>query len=114
MQEDDFPMDANGPAFTSAQVRQGVPLSYVGEKLARAIEELHRYASTHPEQHQELYGPMYFLLVAHLGLHNMLAKASDRTLPTRLLQGSREELERWLELIERDGDIAGLAGLDAT
>ena len=57
---------------------------------------------------------MYFLLVARLGLHNMLAKASDRTLPTRLLKASREELDRWLELIERDGDVAGLAGLDAT
>ena len=114
MQNDDFPLEANGPAYTSEQVRQGVPLSYVGEKMARAIEELHRYASKHPAQHQELYGPMYFLLVAHLGLHNMLAKAGHRTLPTRLLQASPEELDRWLELIERDGDVAGLAGLDAT
>lgn len=57
---------------------------------------------------------MYFLMVAHLGLHNMLAKAGDSSFPTRLLQTSPEELDRWLELIERDDDVAGLAGLDAT
>jgi hypothetical protein len=110
--DDDFPLDANGPAYTSRQERDGVPLAYVGEKLGRAIEELHRYAANHPDQRGALQHTMYFLLVAHLGLHNMLAKTADRTLPLRLLGGSRDQLDAWLELIEREGDVQGLAGLD--
>ena len=39
--EHDFPLSANGPAYTSEQQRHGVPLSYVGEKLGTAIKELH-------------------------------------------------------------------------
>jgi hypothetical protein len=114
MTDDDIPLDANGPAYTSHQERQGVPLSYVGEKLARAIEELHRYARDHSDQRDELLASMYFLLVAHLGLHNMLAKANDRSLATRLLDASDDELRAWLALIDREGDVAGLAGLDQT
>jgi hypothetical protein len=81
LDEHDFPLSANGPAYTSEQQRHGVPLSYVGEKLDRAIEELHRYALHHPLELDALQAPMYYLLVAHLGLHNMLGKANDRTGP---------------------------------
>jgi hypothetical protein len=108
----DMPMDANGQAYSIPMRRYGVPLEYVGDKLARAIEGLHRHAGTQPERQQELLGPMYYLLVSYLGLHNMLAKANDRTLPERLLAASAEELNTWLVAIERDGDVAGLNGLD--
>jgi len=110
--DDQIPLDANGPAYTSREEREGVPLAYVAEKLGRAIEELHRYARSHPDGHAELLAPMYFLIVAHLGLHNMLAKANDRSLPGRLLNVSADELRAWLALIEREGDVPGLAGLD--
>lgn len=109
--EHDFPLSANGPAYTSEQQRYGVPLSYVGEKLGSAIEELHRYARRHPDELDALQGPMYYLLVAHLGQHNMLGKANDRSLTTRLLGASGDELQAWLRLIEREGDVNGLAGL---
>ena len=112
MPDDDMPLDANGPAYTAAQSRDGVPLEYVGDKLARAIEELHRYAQKHPDQHHELQAPMHYLLVAHLGLHNMLATANDRSLPLRLLSARSAELDAWLAIIEREGDVAGIAGLD--
>ena len=112
MPDDDIPLDANGPAYTSRQERHGVPLTYVGEKLGSAIEELHRHARNHPEQQRELVAPMYYLLVAHLGLHNMLAKANNRSLPARLLDASADDLRAWLALIGREGDVAGLADLD--
>ena len=111
--DNDLPLDANGPAYTSRQQRDGVPLSYVGEKLGRTIEELHRCADRHPDRRDELVAPLYFLLVAHLGLHNMLAKANDRTLAARLLAASGDELRVWLRLIDREGDVAGLAGFDS-
>ena len=111
MKDDDLPLNSNGPAYTVQQAREGVPLSYVGEKLAHAIEELNRHARRHPEQGDGLLAAMHYLLVAHLGLHNMLAKANDRTLSTRMLSATREELDLWLELVRREGDVQGLAGV---
>ncbi|HET8746785.1 MAG TPA: hypothetical protein VFM98_14355 [Ramlibacter sp.] len=111
---DDIPLDANGPAYTSSQERHGIPLDYVGDKLGTAIEELHRFALKHPQHRGELIAPMYYMLVAHLGLHNMLAKANDRTLASRLLEGTSDDLRSWLAVIQREGDVAGLAGLDGT
>ncbi|WP_256258705.1 hypothetical protein [Burkholderia ubonensis] len=81
-------MNANGPASTSQQDRHGVPLSYVGEKLCRAIEDLHRHAQRCQGGRDDLRGAMYHLLVAYLGLHNMLGKANDLSLTDRLLDGS--------------------------
>lgn len=106
--EPDFPMDANGPAYTTEQQRHGVPLTYVAEKLASAIEELHRYALRRPGELQDLQGPMYYLLVAHLALHNMLGKAKDQSLARRLLASTSDELQTWLRLVEREGDVQGL------
>lgn len=111
--DNDFPLDANGPAYTSRQQRDGVPLAYVGEKLGRAIEALHRSGLRHPDRRDELLAPMDFLLVAHLGLHNMLAKANDRTLAARLLAASDDDLQAWLRVVDREGDVAGLASLDS-
>jgi hypothetical protein len=110
--DDDFDLRANGPAYTTGQQRHGVPLTYVGEKLGSAIEELHRYALRHPQEIESLQAPMYYLLVAHLGLHNMLGKANDRSLTKRLLHGGTEDLQTWLRLVEREGDVEGLAGLE--
>lgn len=108
---DDLPLSSNGPAYTIQQAREGVPLSYVGEKLTHAIEELNRHARRHPEQRDGLLAAMHYSLVAYLGLHNMLAKANDRTLAARMLSANREELERWLELVRREGDVQGLANV---
>src|SRR5213082_1516827 len=97
---------------TPPEERHGVPLDYVGEKLGSAIEELHRFARRHPQQRPELLAPMYYAVVAYLGLHNMLATANDRTLAPRLLEASAEEFDAWLALVRREGDVAGLASLD--
>ena len=109
---DDLPLSSNGPAYTIQQAREGVPLSYVGEKLANAIEALNSHARRHPEQRDELLTTMHYLLVAHLGLNNMLAKANDRTLAVRMLSADLDELDRWLQLVQREGDVQGLANVE--
>ena len=107
-----LPLNANGPAYTLRQDRDGVPLTYVAEKLNSAIEALHRCGQQHPNARDELLPAMYYLLVAYLGLHNMLGKANDHSLAPRLLNGSSKELDAWLRLVARDGDVRGLAALD--
>jgi hypothetical protein len=101
----DLPLNANGPAYTSRQDRDGIPLSYVGEKLGLAIADLHRHARCCQGDRDDLRCTIY------LGLHNMLGKANDRTLVDRLLDGSSEKLDTWLRLVEQEGDVHGLAEL---
>jgi hypothetical protein len=107
-----LPLNANGPAYTSSQARHGVPLDYVGEKLGTAIEDLHRYGRQHPTARDELMPAMYHLLVAYLGLHNMLGAANDHQLAPRLFARSTTELDAWLGLVSRQGDVLGFADAD--
>ena len=107
-----FSLNANGPAYTSRQDRHGVPLDYVAEKSRSAIEELHRLGQRNPSARDAALPAMYFMLVAYLGLNNMLGKANDRKLAPRLLGGSTKKLRAWLDLVAREGDVRGLASLD--
>ena len=86
-----------------------MPLDYVADKLGTAIEDLHRYGRHHPAAREELMPAMYHLLVAYLGLHNMLGAANDHQLAPRLFAGSSAELDTWLRLVSRQGDVLGLA-----
>ena len=103
-----LPLNANGPAYTSSQARHGVPLDYLAEKLGTAIEDLHRYGSQHPSAREDLMPTMYHLLVAYLGLHNMLGAANDHKLAPRLFASSTAELDAWLRLVSRQGDVLGV------
>lgn len=108
-----LPLNANGQAYTSRQYRDGIPLSYVAQKLRCGIEDLHRYAQSCPNGCNDLRLAMYYLLAAHLGLHNMLGKANDPALVDRLLDGSSHKLQKWLCLVEREGDVHGVAELES-
>lgn len=50
---------------------------------------------------------MYHLLVAYLGLHNMLGAANDHKLAPRLFASTPAELDAWLRLVSRQGDVLG-------
>jgi hypothetical protein len=108
-----FSLNANGPAWTSRQNRSGVPLDYVAEKLNNAIEQLHDLGQQHPDARDAAVPAMYFMLVAYLGLNNMLGGANDRKLASRLLSGNTKKLREWLDLVAREGDVYGLASLDS-
>lgn len=108
-----LPLNANGAAYTMREARHGVPLIYVAEKLASGISSLHGAARLHPENRESLLLTMHYLLVAHLGLHNLLGKAGDRTLATRLLDGDAESLDDWPTWTTQEGGVEGLAALDA-
>ena len=88
-----------------------MPLEYVGEKLASAIEQIHSLACRNPERVMELVPAMYYALVSYLALHNMLAKANDRGLPERLLSSDSEELTAWLSFVRDQGGVLGAEAL---
>lgn len=106
-----LPLDANGAAYTKSEERHGVPLDYVGQKLSHAIEALSQVSRDHPQLRPELMTAMHYLVVAHLGLHNMLAKTNDRKLVDRLMTMTSDELDQWLAMTIQHGDVEGTASI---
>lgn len=105
---DSITLSANGPAYEKGEERHGVPLDYVADKLGNAIIELHSFARINPALADDLHGAMYYQVVAFLALNNMLGAAHDRALTGRLLGSTRVEVERWINLVHRQGDVSGI------
>lgn len=103
-----LPMSFNGPACTRREIREGVPLSYVSEKLRHSIEDVHFIAQAAPEIRGRLTQVMYSQLKAFLALHNMLGAANDMTLPERLLSSSSKDLRKWVDAVVRHGSLLGV------
>lgn len=102
-------MSSNGAAYTTQEVRQGVPLSYVSEKLVHAIEDTHAVGQAFPEARKRLAHVMYSQSKAFLALHNLLGAANAPGLPERLLEMDRRELDKWIAAVITHGDLLGIA-----
>lgn len=106
---DQYPTKANGSAYEKEEQRLGVPLDYVADKLGNAILELSALAQRQPDLSKDLYLTMRYQLIAFLALNNMLAAANDPDLTDRMLSLSRDEAERWVNLVHRQGDVSGIS-----
>src|SRR5580704_904834 len=100
-------LSSRGPAYTAREIRQGVPLSYVSEKLSHAIEDTHAAGRAHPEARKRLAHVMYSQTKAFLALHNLLGVADAAGLPEQLLEMDRRELDRWIAAVVTHGDLFG-------
>ena len=98
---------SSGPAYTAREIRQGVPLSYVSEKLSHAIIDTHAAGVAHPEARKRLAHVMYSQTKAFLALHNVLAVADAPGLPEQLLEMERHELHSWIAAVVTHGDLFG-------
>lgn len=108
-----LPLSSNGAAYTTRETRNGVPLAYISEKLAYAIEDTHAAGQAHPEMRLRLAHVMYSQTLAFLALHNMLGAANDSGLPERLLDLEREELRKWINAVVSYGDLLGAGDVGA-
>jgi len=119
--DEDHPMHRppNGPAYSRDEARHGPPLSYVGEKLRSALEEIHSVVrdlaalATSPRStvREDLsfhartaFG---YQLTAFLALYNMLGSRSDSKTDERMLAMDAGEFSRWLDFVEREGSTSG-------
>jgi hypothetical protein len=100
-------LSSNGPAYVSREIRQGVPLSYVSEKLSHAIIDTHAAGVAHPEARKRLAHVMYSQTKAFLALHNVLGAADAPGLPELLLGMERHELNNWIAAVVKHGDLLG-------
>jgi hypothetical protein len=100
-------MSSTDRADTTFEVRRGVPLSYISEKLSHAIKDTREAGQIHPEACKRLAHVMYSQTKAFLALHNLLAAAYSPGLPEHLLEVTRHELDRWLAAVATHGDLWG-------
>ena len=100
-------LSSKGPAYTALEIRQGVPLSYISEKLSHAIIDTHAAGVAHPESRKRLAHVMYSQTKAFLALHNVLAAADAPGLPELLLEMDRHELHSWIATVITHGDLLG-------
>ncbi|MBX7228446.1 MAG: hypothetical protein K1X48_02420 [Burkholderiaceae bacterium] len=130
MQE--FP-DSNGMAYTVTENRSGPPLNYVGEKIRKNIEATHslynnimrfvpkdlpvspHYKDTAPATIKfdtlatDVHYALHNSIVAFLALYNMLGTAKSDYV-SDIASRSRDDLKKWLDLIEREGSVNGVNG----
>jgi len=94
----------NGPAFQVQELRTGVPLAYVSEKLANAIRSAHLAwyerggngaTLTGEAMRQDIFA-MGDLLKALLALHGALGLYNDRPLVRQVLEKPPLEVDAWL------------------
>ena len=100
-------LSSRGPACTAREIRQGVPLSYVSEKLSHAIIDTHAAGVAHPEARKRLAHVMYSQTKAFLALHNALDAADAPGLPELLLEMDGHELHSWIATVVTHGDLLG-------
>lgn len=121
----------NGGAYTINEVRQGMPLDYVADKLRCAIESAHanllninQYVPKNlpPEPEFHSHSPngvkndllrssavlsLHYAVTAYLALHNMLAAIQDIGACVEIEKFSKEQLSSWLDSIEKNGSLLG-------
>ena len=106
---DSIPLDANGPAYKQREVREGLPLDYVAEKLRASLEALHGvHARADAELAREAFAAFHYAVVSYLALKNMLAASHAPGFAGRLARMPRAEFERWLDVVDRGGSVTGV------
>jgi len=127
---DDLYQDPNAGAYEKEEVRTGPPLSYVGEKLRRALESAHRmhrtivdvvpddlpqppgasgtaYSTKVDGLVRPAHGAFYYSLVAFLALHNALGRIGGDGKVDALLRLDPDEFGAWLDTVEQEGSVTG-------
>jgi len=122
--------DCNGGAIIRTETRTGPPLDYIAHKLRDSLRAIHglitaikEYVPTNLPQPRVPIGTSYSVkedlllsngyeafhkaVVSYLALYNMLALVSNRGTFERLVDGSSEDLSRWLTTVALEGSLLG-------
>ena len=112
---DDLTGDSNNGAFRKNEIRNGPPLSYVAEKVRISIETIHgiyyKAKNRLPDSNEkaEMISDSCYAfrnsIVSYLALYNLLALVEDNDVYENLLNSSKEDLDNWLDVVEREGSL---------
>lgn len=115
---DDSISPPNGEAYEKVELRDGSPLSYVGEKLGMAVEFSHAvYQKLEIKGADNMlneYGPresagaaFRYATTAFLALYNMLGLIDDQNKFKTLEKLSPDKFRTWIAMVQREGSIHG-------
>jgi hypothetical protein len=131
---DDLFTPPNAAAYEKQELRKGVPLSYVGEKLRSSLYYLHGLRTTIREvvpddstvpspvetehrstKEERLVGPadmaFYYALVSFLALYNSLGRLGEWGKEEEKIRAlkwlHRTEFEAWLDSVASEGSVTG-------
>lgn len=114
---------SNASAYEKREVRVGVPLDYVAEKLETCLRGLHALVHLAGEQPVNPPQPGSALsdkqvsfpagaqyafhngCKAYLALYNLLALFNEPHLVERLLATGMDEFQRWTEFVQEQGSL---------
>jgi hypothetical protein len=120
----------NSSAYEKIELRDGIPLSYVHEKLVSNIKIIHHtycfvrdninddlqlinhisidlYSPKKDGLLSPLFASFRYSLTSLLALQNMLGIVNNQNIFDKLLAYNEEDFHGWLERIESEGSISG-------
>ncbi len=120
-------LEPNNGAYEQPEIRHGLPLHYVSEKLASALESTHKaYQALKKRQagdpsigqereqaRRSTWAAFRYSTTAFLALHNMLGLIDDQGKFDALLKLSSKRFSAWLATVRREGSIGGYAISDS-
>ncbi len=125
MEIDDNILQPNNGAYEKGEMRVGLPLSYIAEKLRGALASAHQVYRiiNHSAQiaRPDLTNSQLacqepvasacvsfkYSLTAFLAMYNMLGMIADPNKVDSLLNCDQDEFAVWLNTVEREGSILG-------
>lgn len=114
---------SNASAYEKREVRVGVPLAYVAEKLSSCLSGLHSLIHSTgkqpvdpPQSESALSGKQVSFPAgaqyafhngckAYLALYNLLALINEPGLVERLLTAEKDEFDHWTEFVHEQGSL---------
>ena len=120
----------NSSAYQKVELRDGIPLSYINEKLTNNLKTIHHLYNFVKDNinddlklinsvKDDLYSPKVdgllsplfssfrYSLTSLLALHNLLGIANNQNIFEKLLSYKEEDFNKWLDRIESEGSING-------
>ena len=120
----------NSSAYEKFELRDGIPLVYVQEKLISSIKSIHRLYSfvrdnikddmqlnkqinieQYSPKNDGLLSPLYSAfrhgITSLLALQNMLAITNNQEIFEKLLAFNEEDFSLWLQRIQSEGSLNG-------
>lgn len=119
--DDELILTPNNGAYERPEIRHGLPLNYVSEKIGSAVESAYRSyhwlkdrkGNESPDdlEHQQAIASIWDTFrcatTAFLALHNMLGLIQDPDKFNSLLKLSPKRFGAWLAMVRREGSISG-------
>jgi hypothetical protein len=109
---DDIYVPPNADGYERREVRDGMPLEYVGEKLGLAVRAVHKQSRQSRQGEASSidaasYGAFHYTVTAFVALYNMLGLVAEPDRIAQLLELDEDDFDAWVGNVEQQGSVTG-------